>query len=271
MKEKESWERVLPIFFYNDTLFPFSPLSLHLFEPRYKVMCKRIVNGSRKFAYLPCFHSYTASVGDVGVVADLTDVEFLPDGRALLQAKCRERFHVLETWVEDGTQGLHWCKVAKLPDHESAAAAQGSAHDEAEAAARTRAVQVPAPTAAVSCTCALACACGSALPCISNTLSHACHACHACHQCLQSLSRPTRTRKCTHANKRRCMPLRRTRARACTRPHISACVPTNVCTYVCLRVYTEREASARASRPRGTGSVGDSVGEGTTHTYEHGT
>ena len=47
-------------------LFPFSPLSLHLFEPRYKVMCKRIVNGSRKFAYLPCFHSYTASVGDVG-------------------------------------------------------------------------------------------------------------------------------------------------------------------------------------------------------------
>jgi hypothetical protein len=170
--------------------------------------------------------------------------------------------HGLLTLYGRGGQGLHWCKVAKLPDHESAAAAQGSAHDEAEAAARTRAVQVPAPTAAVSCTCALACACGSALPCISNTLSHACHACHACHQCLQSLSRPTRTRKCTHANTRRCMPLRRTRARACTRPHISACVPTNVCTYVCLRVYTEREASARASRPRGTGSVGDSVGEG---------
>ena len=163
--EKDGWARVLPIFFYNDTLFPYSPLSLHLFEPRYKVcvcalrhatrssagaapvclcihvlirsalhllkkvrflqvMCKRIVNGSRKFAYLPCFQSYTASVGDIGVVADLTECEFLPDGRALLQAKCRERFHVLETWVEDGTQGLHWCKVAKLPDDETAAAAR---------------------------------------------------------------------------------------------------------------------------------------------------
>jgi len=115
-KEKESWDKILPIFFYNDTLFPFSPLSLHLFEPRYKVMCKRIVNGSRKFAYLPCFQSYSAKPGDVGVSADLTDVEFLPDGRALLQAKCRERFKVLDAWVEDGTQGLHWCKVELLPD-----------------------------------------------------------------------------------------------------------------------------------------------------------
>jgi hypothetical protein len=36
-KEKAGWETILPIFFYNDTLFPFSPLALYLFEPRYKV------------------------------------------------------------------------------------------------------------------------------------------------------------------------------------------------------------------------------------------
>ena len=115
-KEKANWDKILPIFFYNDTLFPYSPLSLHLFEPRYRVMCKRIVNGGRKFAYLPCYHSYSAAAGDIGVVADLTDVEFLPDGRALLQAKCKDRFRVLEAWVEDGTQGLHWCRVELLPD-----------------------------------------------------------------------------------------------------------------------------------------------------------
>lgn len=31
----------------------------------------------------------------------------------LLQAKCRDRFRILDTWVEDGTQGLHWCKVSR--------------------------------------------------------------------------------------------------------------------------------------------------------------
>jgi hypothetical protein len=37
-EEKKSWDTILPIFFYNDTLFPFSPLALYLFEPRYKVL-----------------------------------------------------------------------------------------------------------------------------------------------------------------------------------------------------------------------------------------
>ncbi len=84
-EEKQGWELILPIFFFNDTLFPFSPLALHLFEPRYRVMINRIVNASRKFAYLPSFNGYQARVGDVGVVAELKHVEFLPDGRAHLQ------------------------------------------------------------------------------------------------------------------------------------------------------------------------------------------
>jgi len=56
--EKQSWATVLPIFYYNDTLFPFSCLSLHLFEERYKVMIRRIVENSRKFCYLPNFSNY---------------------------------------------------------------------------------------------------------------------------------------------------------------------------------------------------------------------
>eukprot|EP00283_Hemiselmis_rufescens_P017291 CAMPEP_0173445108 /NCGR_PEP_ID=MMETSP1357-20121228/33607_1 /TAXON_ID=77926 /ORGANISM="Hemiselmis rufescens, Strain PCC563" /LENGTH=260 /DNA_ID=CAMNT_0014411241 /DNA_START=38 /DNA_END=821 /DNA_ORIENTATION=+ len=114
--EKASWDTILPIFFYNDTLFPFSPLALNLFEPRYKVMLHRIVESSRKFAYLPKFDTYQANVGDMGVIAEITDIEFLADGRAHLQAKCRERFTIKETWIEDGTQGLHWCKVELVHD-----------------------------------------------------------------------------------------------------------------------------------------------------------
>ena len=84
-----------------------------------------------------------ASVGDVGVVAEITEVEFMANGRAnlvvsgstilgaenskrrvrglslitaLLQAKCKERFRIKEHWVEDGTQGLHWCKIEFIRD-----------------------------------------------------------------------------------------------------------------------------------------------------------
>ncbi|EKX52551.1 hypothetical protein GUITHDRAFT_101718 [Guillardia theta CCMP2712] len=132
--ERNAWENILPIFFYNDTLYPYSPLVLHLFEPRYKIMIKRIVQASRKFAYLPCMHSYQASVGDVGVIAELSEVEFLPDGRAHVQAKCRDRFRILDTWVEDGTQGLHWCKVEIIHDEpvESHADVQVSQENENE-------------------------------------------------------------------------------------------------------------------------------------------
>src|SRR3569623_307862 len=35
--------RVLPVFYYNQTMFPGSKLALHLFEPRYKIMMQRII------------------------------------------------------------------------------------------------------------------------------------------------------------------------------------------------------------------------------------
>ena len=46
-KEAAEWtECTYPIFFYNDMMFPGQSLSLHLFEPRYKLMMKRIVAGT---------------------------------------------------------------------------------------------------------------------------------------------------------------------------------------------------------------------------------
>lgn len=35
--ERSNWNAVLPVFFYNAVMFPGEILSLHLFEPRYKV------------------------------------------------------------------------------------------------------------------------------------------------------------------------------------------------------------------------------------------
>ena len=48
--ERASWQTVLPVFFYNEPLFPGETLRLHLFEPRYKVTANYIT--SKTSAYI---------------------------------------------------------------------------------------------------------------------------------------------------------------------------------------------------------------------------
>lgn len=76
--EKAQWSTVYPIFYYNTPMFPGSRLSLHLFEPRYKIMMQRVVNSTKSFAYVPNFTNYNASLGDIALIAKLKEVEFLP-------------------------------------------------------------------------------------------------------------------------------------------------------------------------------------------------
>lgn len=54
--EKARFELCLPAFFYNIPMFPGETLSLHLFEPRYKLMMRRIIDTSRRCVgvRLPC-------------------------------------------------------------------------------------------------------------------------------------------------------------------------------------------------------------------------
>jgi Lon protease-like protein len=73
VKQRESWLKSFPIFFYNDALFPGARLDLHLFEPRYRLMMQRIINTTREFAYVPNFSNYQSRAGDVALVASLTE------------------------------------------------------------------------------------------------------------------------------------------------------------------------------------------------------
>ena len=77
---------------------------------------QRIVNTTRSFAYVPNLDTYNANVGDVALKACLKEVEFLPDGRCLLEAKLEGRYRILEHFVEDGTQGLHYCRMEPFSD-----------------------------------------------------------------------------------------------------------------------------------------------------------
>lgn len=116
--EKSTWSSLLPIFYYNVAMFPGQTLALHLFEPRYKLMMRRIVDTSRSFAYVPNFTSYKASPGDIALTAELKEVEFLPDGRCLIEAALAARHKIIDHFVEEGTQGLHFCRLEPLKDNE---------------------------------------------------------------------------------------------------------------------------------------------------------
>lgn len=115
-KERTSWNTLLPIFYYNSTLAPGSRLSLHLFEPRYKLMIRRIVDTSRSFAYVPNFTNYVAKVDDIALIAEIKECEFLADGRVLLEAEIKSRHMIVDHFVESGTQGLHFCRLEELHD-----------------------------------------------------------------------------------------------------------------------------------------------------------
>ena len=47
--EKAKFELCLPAFFYNVPVFPGQTLCLHFFEPRYKLMMRRIIDTSRRY------------------------------------------------------------------------------------------------------------------------------------------------------------------------------------------------------------------------------
>lgn len=92
----------LPIFPLNTVLFPGMPLRLHIFERRYQVMLKDIMNGNHTFGV--CLIRFGQEANGplplpfpVGCTARVIQTEPLGDGRVNLTAVGDERFHILST------------------------------------------------------------------------------------------------------------------------------------------------------------------------------
>ena len=51
-EEKQKWSKKLPLFFTPTPMFPNQPLSLHLFEPRYKLMIQRVLMSNKCFGVI---------------------------------------------------------------------------------------------------------------------------------------------------------------------------------------------------------------------------
>ncbi|KAI8628670.1 ATP-dependent protease La domain-containing protein [Xylariaceae sp. FL1651] len=85
--------------------FPSMPLFLHVFEPRYRLMIRRAMEGDRTFGMVL---DRTAPTPDephfmeLGVLLRIVHIEFFPDGRSLLESVGISRFRVTRHGWLDG-------------------------------------------------------------------------------------------------------------------------------------------------------------------------
>jgi len=109
---------VRPIFFYGEPQRLGDEVSLHLFEPRYRLMAKNMVADHMEFVYLSVGVPY-ASVGDIGLIAHCKEARVLDDGRALIVATFTKQVAIVAPWVQPGSNGLAYClcTTSKLPQY----------------------------------------------------------------------------------------------------------------------------------------------------------
>lgn len=102
-------EKTLPLFVCTLS-FPTMPTFLHVFEPRYRLMMRRVMeNGGRKFGMVIFNHSGQPQ-GELGrtqfmqygTLLMIDRFELLPDGRSLVSAVGVSRFKILDWGVLDG-------------------------------------------------------------------------------------------------------------------------------------------------------------------------
>lgn len=79
--------------------FPSMPTFLHIFEPRYRLMIRRALEGNRTFGMVLYNHP---NFVELGTVLRIVNVEFFPDGRSLLETVGVSRFRILRHTTVDG-------------------------------------------------------------------------------------------------------------------------------------------------------------------------
>lgn len=132
--------RRLPLFPLPTVLLPGAPMPLHVFEPRYRQMVARCVEGDGRFGLIyhdPDRHGpFTTDPGRVGTIAEIVKFQPLPDGRSLILCRGEERFT-----IEDGIESETAYYEAVVEPYDDAPAAGDDEPDEL-AARRARSMEL---------------------------------------------------------------------------------------------------------------------------------
>jgi len=124
--------------------FPNTPTFLRIFEPRYRLMLRRCMEGNREFGML-MYNRYSEPQGDLGSVhfyqygtmMHIVHSQMLADGTSLIECRGAYRFRVLAHGLHDG---YSVGKVERLDD-------VSTAEEERLEALETSTSQPPAPPA----------------------------------------------------------------------------------------------------------------------------
>ncbi|MGH9091181.1 MAG: LON peptidase substrate-binding domain-containing protein [Acidimicrobiales bacterium] len=120
----------------STVLFPYAPLALHVFEPRYQALVADCLAGDGTFGVVLITRGSEVGGGDeragVGTVARIRDASPLPGGRWALSTTGVDRIGVVE-WLPDSPYPL--ARVEDRPVRDGEPSGGGAALGEALAAA----------------------------------------------------------------------------------------------------------------------------------------
>lgn len=96
-------------FFVCTLSFPHQPTFLRIFEPRYRLMLRRCLEGNRQFGML-LYNNYNEPQGALGPVhfyqygtmLEILQDRLLPDGTSYVETRGMYRFRVTAHWITDG-------------------------------------------------------------------------------------------------------------------------------------------------------------------------
>ncbi|XP_059080248.1 LON peptidase N-terminal domain and RING finger protein 3-like isoform X2 [Tigriopus californicus] len=112
-------QQEVPVFVCTMT-FPSIPCPLHVFEPRYRLMIRRCMEtGTREFG-MCCRIDDTEPFAQYGTLLEIRDIQYFPDGRAVVDTVGGRRFKVISRDVRDGyhTANVEFIKDDKvLPEY----------------------------------------------------------------------------------------------------------------------------------------------------------
>ena len=117
---QETVQRTLPLFLYNSLMVSENnpTFQLNLFEPRYRVLCQRIIAKQLPplLLFVPNFQNYIPKPGDAAFLCQVTQCQPSSGGQYHIAGRLLTTRRIIELcWVEANTGGLNFALTSPLP------------------------------------------------------------------------------------------------------------------------------------------------------------
>eukprot|EP00756_Hemistasia_phaeocysticola_P032725 Hpha_TRINITY_DN16426_c1_g2::TRINITY_DN16426_c1_g2_i1::g.162163::m.162163 len=123
-EEAGNTTREIPIFISNSgPLIPLRPCPMHLFEPRYRLLARRAMDGNKEFLFVwvkegtdfPSKIDPEALKGTAACAVSIARAQETWDGRWMIDCAGKESVRILDCWEEPNSGSLYMAKVETLP------------------------------------------------------------------------------------------------------------------------------------------------------------